>query len=94
MATYEYRCPGCGPFLLSLPIGTAPARAGCPGCRTAAARVFTPPLLNRTPAALGRALAREEASRDRPEVVHRVPPAPGRARAPVPHPALARLPKP
>jgi len=74
LATYEYRCGGCGPFELDRPMGTAPPRMACPTCATDAARVFSAPLLARTPKALGNALTREERSAYEPEVVTRVPP--------------------
>jgi putative FmdB family regulatory protein len=94
VATYEYRCDDCGRFDRQLPMGAAPASAPCPACGRDARRVFSPPLTNRTPRPLAAMLAREEASRDHPEVVDRVPP---RRRPPRPapqNPAIARLPKP
>jgi putative FmdB family regulatory protein len=74
MATYEYRCERCGLFDIDRAMGTAPRAMACPTCGAEAARVFSAPLLTRTPAALGKALAREERSGYEPEVVTRVPP--------------------
>lgn len=91
MAIYEYRCPECGPFDVSLPMGSAPQARDCAACGRPARRVFSAPGLTRTPPALAAALAREEQSREAPEVVS----GPPRARtARPPHPALARLPRP
>ncbi|MFI7451977.1 FmdB family zinc ribbon protein [Nonomuraea sp. NPDC049714] len=92
MATYAYRCPDCGPFEVRLPIGTAEAVTDCPGCRSAARRVFTAPSLARLSPATSAAFTREEQSRETPEVVTRVP-AERRWRTPQ-HPALSRLPRP
>ena len=93
MATYVYRCPDCGPWEVRLPMGSAGSTAACPGCGGAAPRRYTPPLLSRTPGPLAAMLAREEASRDQPEVVNRVPAA-ARSRRPVAsQELLARLPK-
>lgn len=90
MATYAYRCHECGPFEVRLPIGTAEPVTGCPACRSPARRVYTAPGLARLDPALSAGLAREEQSREAPEVITRTtagPPAP-------PHPALSRLPRP
>lgn len=92
MATYEYRCGACGPFVLQRSIGTAPEVAACPACSASARRVFSPPLLTRTLPGLARMLGREEQSREAPDVVSRRA---GRPRiADEPHPALKHLPKP
>ncbi|MFI0351250.1 FmdB family zinc ribbon protein [Actinomadura sp. 9N407] len=73
MATYQYRCAGCGPFEISRPIGTAEPAEPCADCGDPAARVFTPPLLARTSRPLSRALRAQEASAHEPEVVRREP---------------------
>ncbi|GAA0523799.1 hypothetical protein GCM10011581_49500 [Saccharopolyspora subtropica] len=73
MATYEYDCPRCGRFETRQPMGTAAAARDCPECRGPARRIFSVPHLASTPAPLGAALAREERSRDEPEVVTEVP---------------------
>jgi putative FmdB family regulatory protein len=92
MATYDYRCPSCGTFEQRATMGTAAPVTTCPTCGQDARRVFSPPLTSRTPQPLAAALAREEASRDAPEVVHRVPPKAGPPPRPR-HPAQARLPR-
>ncbi len=74
VATYEYRCPDCGTFERSMPMGTAMTSMACPACGRDARRVFSVPMTYRTPGPLATMLAREEASRDYPEVVERVPP--------------------
>jgi hypothetical protein len=57
--------------------------------------VFTAPLLSLAPRALVRAIDRTERTRDEPDVVSSLPPAPSRRVAPVAqNPALARLPRP
>jgi putative FmdB family regulatory protein len=93
MTVYEYRCSNCGAFEARLDMGAAPGALACPTCGRGARRAWTAPMLARTPASLARALARDEASRDRPEVVTDL--SPKRPRRPVPrHPALERLPRP
>ncbi|NRQ32819.1 zinc ribbon domain-containing protein, partial [Nonomuraea sp. NN258] len=71
MATYAYRCAGCGPFETRRPIGTAEPAETCPECGEPAPRLFTPPLLARTPQSLARALGAQEASAHEPRVVTR-----------------------
>ncbi|MEV0148352.1 FmdB family zinc ribbon protein [Nonomuraea sp. NPDC050733] len=91
MATYEYRCVGCGPFEVRLPIGTAEAVRDCPVCGSSARRHFTAPSLTRVPPAMSAALTREQKSQEVPEVVTSVPSE--RRRQKPPHPALSRLPR-
>ena len=74
MARYDYRCDDCGTFEVSTAMGAAPRSAACPCCARDARRLFTVPLIARTPKALGALRAREERSRDDPEVVTSVPP--------------------
>jgi putative FmdB family regulatory protein len=83
MVSYEYRCDTCGCFERQLPMGMATAASPCPSCGRDANRRFSPPMTSRTSAPLAAALAREEASRDHPQVVDRVPPR-QRARPPSP----------
>jgi putative FmdB family regulatory protein len=93
VATYEYRCSDCGTFDRSMPMGTARESARCPTCGRESHRVFSVRMTYRTPDRLAAMLAREDASRDRPEVVNRVPAA-ARSRRPVAsQELLARLPK-
>jgi putative FmdB family regulatory protein len=93
VATYQYRCAECGPFEVSRPIGTAEAAEPCAACGDRSDRVFTPPLLARTPRPLARALSTSEASAHEPRVVGRVP---EKRRAPSPpaDPRHALLPRP
>lgn len=93
MAIYQYRCTECGTFDLARPIGTADAAEPCVRCGDEASRVFTPPLVGRTPGALGRALDVQEASAHEPRVVRRGTPPP-RVPAPPADPRHARLPRP
>ncbi|MBA9005844.1 FmdB family zinc ribbon protein [Thermomonospora cellulosilytica] len=74
MAIYQYRCPKCGPFEVIRPLGEAGRSQRCGGCGGTARRVFTAPMLVRTPRPLARALAAQEASAYEPAVVDRVPP--------------------
>ncbi|MFS4092408.1 FmdB family zinc ribbon protein [Streptomyces sp. AF1A] len=91
MATYEYSCSRCGSFDVKLPIGTAPTRQSCPRCSGTARRVYSSPAFASTPRAIGALREREEKSREKPEVVTRVPAGPSTPGAT--HPALARLPR-
>lgn len=95
MTVYLYRCGGHGSFELDLPMGTAPERTRCKVCRGDAVRVFTPPLLRRSPAAVTAAIDHAEKSRFEPDVVS-APPRPARRQTPVAsmNPALSRLPRP
>jgi putative FmdB family regulatory protein len=93
MATYQYRCSGCGSFDVVRPIGSALPEEPCEACSVPARRVFTSPRLTRTPAALARALRAQEASAHEPRVVHEVPRA-RRGPAPSTDPRQALLPKP
>ncbi|XRQ12239.1 FmdB family zinc ribbon protein [Actinomadura welshii] len=92
MAIYQYRCPECGAFDVSRPIGTAAAAETCAGCGAEANRVFSPPHLTRTPRPLTRALQAQEASADEPRVVTRPPVS--RPAAPPADPRHALLPRP
>jgi putative FmdB family regulatory protein len=94
VAVYDYRCDDCGRFEQRMPMGTATAAVACPSCGQDAKRIFAVPMTNRTPKPLARMLAREEASRDYPQVVNRLPPRWRPRRSTPPNPALARLPKP
>jgi putative FmdB family regulatory protein len=93
MATYSYRCAGCGPFDVIRPIGRALPAEPCAMCGDQARRVFTAPMLARTSAPLARALRAQEASAHEPRVVTEVP-ADRRGPAPAADPRHAQLPKP
>ena len=73
MAIYEYRCEEDGGFEVTVPLGTQPESATCPGCGGEARRVFTKPLLSFAPRALVAAIDHAEKSRDAPEVVTSLP---------------------
>jgi putative FmdB family regulatory protein len=94
VAIYEYRCSECGIVERSMPMGTATESARCPSCGRDANRVFSVPMTYRTPKPLAATLAREEASREYPEVVERVPPRSRHRRPAASQEVLARLPKP
>jgi putative FmdB family regulatory protein len=94
VAVYEYRCGDCGTFERSMPMGTATESARCPTCGGDANRVFSVPMTYRTAKPLAAMLAREEASRDHPKVVERVPPRSRPQRPAASQDVLARLPKP
>lgn len=95
MATYEYRCPECGPFDLVRPIGTAPQAPPCPACSSSSTRVFSSPALTQTPRALRSLRQAEEASADAPAVVSALPPKqPAPTARTVRNPMLAKLPRP
>ncbi|MFE9438628.1 FmdB family zinc ribbon protein [Streptomyces sp. NPDC006602] len=93
MATYQYRCTGCGTFDVIRPMGRALAEEPCDTCGGQARRVFSAPLLARTPAPLARALRAQEASAHEPRVVTEVPSARHRP-ALAADPRQALLPKP
>jgi putative FmdB family regulatory protein len=78
MAGYLYRCGQCGPWEVQRPIGTAETTSTCPRCGAAGPRLYTAPLLSRTPQAEAKARSGEEASRDAPAVTTSVPRAVGR----------------
>lgn len=93
MATYQYRCAGCGLFDVIRPIGRALAEEPCANCAGPARRSFTAPMLARTSAPLARALRAQEASSHEPRVVTDVPPA-RRRPTPSADPRQAGLPRP
>lgn len=76
MVTYAYRCPECGSVDMTFPLGQAPEQTACPRCGAWTRRRWTAPGLARLPRGIREAHAREERSRDEPEVVSR--PGPGR----------------
>jgi hypothetical protein len=97
MATYRYRCVADGEFDLARPIGTAPARAGCPTCGAASRRLWTPPMLSTADPRRMALIDATSATADRPAVVTAPPPraaARGRSVSLQSNPALARLPRP
>jgi putative FmdB family regulatory protein len=93
MATYRYRCTRCGSFDVTRPIGEARTEESCVDCGEQARRIFTPPLISRTPAALARAMHAQEASAHEPRIVGQVPAA-RRGPAPAADPRQAGLPRP
>ncbi|WP_371673266.1 hypothetical protein OG985_39820 [Streptomyces sp. NBC_00289] len=93
MTTYQYRCPGCGPFDVIRPMGRALTEEPCAMCGERSRRLFTAPMLPRTSAPLARALRAQEASAHEPRVVTDLPPA-RRRPAPAGDPRQARLPRP
>lgn len=93
MATYGYRCPRDGDFELVFPIGRATTHAACEVCGGAAPRVYTAPLLSRTPRPLAAAIERAAGTAETPEVVPEPPARPKTPRPPA-VPARARLPRP
>jgi putative FmdB family regulatory protein len=93
MATYQYRCPGCGTFDVIRPMGRALPEEPCETCDRQARRLYTAPMLPRTSVPLARALRAQEASAHEPRVVTEIPPARRRS-APATDPRQARLPKP
>jgi putative FmdB family regulatory protein len=96
MALYEYRCERDGAFDIVRRLGEAPAWCACPVCDADAPRVFTAPMLKSLPRALVSALDHEDKTREAPDVVTALPPAPAGRRTPMAPltPALMRLPRP
>ena len=64
MASYLYWCDDCGDWEIQRPIGTAERESTCPTCGATGRRLYTAPLLSRTPQATAGARMLEEASRD------------------------------
>jgi putative FmdB family regulatory protein len=93
MATYQYRCPGCGSFEVTRPIGQARREEACTACGHGSRRVFTAPMLTRTSGAVAGAQRTQEASAHEPRVVSEVPSA-RRVPARSADPRQALLPKP
>lgn len=73
MPLYEFRCLTCGSFEEWRCLAEFSKPAKCPRCQTVGSRVFTPPNLVRTPAAIRKARFLEEKSANEPEVVVRRP---------------------
>lgn len=71
MPTYEYRCGECGIVERTHVMGAAPSTEACPGCGDSVVRVFSVPLLRRTPGPLASALEQAEASRHDPALARR-----------------------
>ena len=94
MATYAYRCPEHGEFDVSRPLGSATPTFTCRVCGGDAIRVYSSPMLARTPRALVTARERDEKSREAPEVVTSLPPRKGGRRPAPANPMLQRLPRP
>jgi hypothetical protein len=94
MAVYQYRCGKHGIVEATFPMGTAPGRLRCSSCDGDADRVFSPPLLSRTPKAVTAAIDHAEKSRVEPDVVS-APIGPARRRRPIApaNPALRQLPR-
>jgi hypothetical protein len=92
LATYEYRCPLDGDFELRFPLGEAVPVVRCTTCHGEAGRVWSAPLLARTPRPLSAAIDRAEGSAEAPQVVSRIPGRRPAAATPA-DPARARLPR-
>lgn len=94
MALYEYRCPACGAFDVSHPIGSAGPTEACPRCGASARRVFSSPGLSTLTPQVSRLRDLEAKSAEAPEVVSAVPPAAPRRRPSAPaHPMHTKLPR-
>ncbi|MBB4962523.1 zinc ribbon domain-containing protein [Micromonospora polyrhachis] len=94
MARYEYRCPQDGCFEVTLPIGSAGPQLRCVVCGNAATRIFSTPMLARTPQSLVGAIDHARRSAETPEVVTRIPSRSRPARWRPARPGHARLPRP
>lgn len=94
MATYSYRCDGCGGFDLRMAMGTAVDRVPCPACSAPARRVFTAPMQPRVSAGLAALHSLEERSKHEPPVVDRMSGTPRRTQPVTRNPLHAKLPRP
>ncbi len=92
MATYQYRCPDCGPFDMTRPMGRAHPTSSAPRAASTAA-ACSPPRCSPHLRPLTRALQSQEASAHEPRVVTEVPSA-RRRPTPASDPRQAQLPKP
>lgn len=93
MTVYAYRCPYCSEIEVTFPIGTASAAVRCPDCGAVSLRMFSAPMLARSPDAVSTLLQRAERSAHEPEVVTSLPRR-RTGRAVTAHPATSRLPRP
>lgn len=71
MPVYEFRCDGCGSFEERRSLEEVEQAAYCPGCGTAARRVYSAPNFKTVPAALSKAKDRAEKSAYEPGVVRK-----------------------
>lgn len=95
MAEYQFLCDEHGGIAIRIAMGTAPPTLSCPDCGALARRVFSAPMLGRSPGAMASAFERAERSADAPDVVRSPPPRAGRPRQRYTHdPTHRRLPKP
>jgi len=94
LATYSYRCDSCGGFDERAEIGAAAGSVSCPACARPARRVFSPPMLSRTPAGVAALHRMEERSKDSPPVVSAPAGAPRRRQPVTRNPLHAKLPRP
>ena len=98
MTTYEYRCDSDGvSFVVRFPLGTAPESVACERCGDQARRVFSKPMLPRSPRRdLVAAIEHAEKTRTDPDVVTSLPSTGARKSTPVLPltPNLRRLPRP
>lgn len=78
MAIYQFMCDEHGGIELEAAMGTAPATLACPDCTCRARRVFSAPMLARTPRSVSTAHQNAERSADEPDVVTSLPPRTGR----------------
>lgn len=71
MPIYEFLCEDCGVFEERRSFEEAGNPADCPGCDTAARRVYSMPNLKTMPTALSTAMNRTEKSAHEPQVTRR-----------------------
>jgi len=84
MPRYDYFCRSCGIFEHLCALQAASDPVVCPTCATAAKRVYSPPGLVKTPAALEKRLDHAHKSAYEPEVVERAPSSQGGRSTPAP----------
>lgn len=69
MPLYAFLCDTCGPFETRREVSELASPVGCPECARPVRRVYTPPGVKTSSAALRSALGREEKSAHEPAVV-------------------------
>jgi putative FmdB family regulatory protein len=93
VALYNYLCVECGPFEVSLPIGTAGPDEGCPICGRPAGRKYTAPAVTSPRSALNRAREAADKSAHEPQILSGPPPRTASRRRSS-NPLHAKLPRP
>lgn len=74
MPTYVFRCRRHGAFEMRLRMADAVSAYPCPQCGEDAVRTYFVPMVTRTSPSVRKAIDAEQENRERPAIVHSVPP--------------------